>query len=1126
MATVGNLFVNVGATTSGLARGLSTAQAKVESFGKQATKTIGNLGQTLPDFGGVTGAISSAIDRMSALKELGSTFTAGVKAATKAQEELTKAIEASKAAEAALASAKGARRNVGMARAELAKQGINPNKASQALSIIDTTPLRERVAKSAQQAAAAEKALSDAQASASALTAAKHAERLAAMRDGVAKATDKLTTAENALKAAQYKATIAKGGRDPLSGRFVAAQSAAKQAKAERDLQKATDAVAAAQANKKSAMDAVAAAMQAGPVLQGEQAILKATESLTAAKKAQAQAEAALGAARKKNQEIEKVRASLSARGIDTKNLGKSLQLTDLTKFQKGVEQAKAAVEDKEKALKAATSGFRAFGLVGKGAALAVVAVAVAAVAATAGLLALAKAAAKRMDQLKDEATASGMSVEGLQRLKYTYHELGVAEGVATMASQRLALSLEEAVRGGEEAREKFARLGIDYKQIAAMSPDDALQATIEKLRGLGSARQRVAALKDLFGRQGMGMAAAVNATNEELATAQERASKLVLPEAMVKDLADTNDAVEAMGHAFENVKTMLGSTFSGVLRDLADTLFDMMTTDTQALMGGLQSIALVCAVIYDVIALVVNALRFVWNLVQAIAGIVVSALAAAFSAVAKVVQAIAYGVEWLAGSDHAISQGIGNAASTAWATAEEAAKAAGQDTLEAFQAGLDAVNPNATVAVIEQIGQSWEKTQATVGQPIEVSPELDKSKVKEIERTMQSLRDKAAQLQFGEDATTLKSLEGLGASQSQIDEARALQDSIKAMEAQKSIAEQIASAEDEIAKATMTTYEYTAKKAMLEGATEDQARALASMQAQLETVQKQKQAIEDTASTLNELRNKVDAIGKSEQDVLAAKLAQNGATQEQINEAMRLQGILDASAMDKSLQDHFSKLNDRLLEAQDNERALLEQQLRNMGLTGDALAGAVQKSLDIEKQITAAEKAAADRKQVEDTLAELTSEFQDIGLDEVGKLVRDLQKAGASQADIEKAVGMKKAIDAAGGDKKDAAEGVTDSVSTAIGNLTLAGTIVDDSAWQDDLLAESMTQAELLAQIAENTARAPADGVQAGASLATVPAVRGIDRSETDLAAILQQSLAELKAINTNTKAFSEVLS
>lgn len=1125
MATVGNLFVNVGASTAGLQRGLSTAQKKVEGFGKQAQSTIGNLGQVIPDFGGVTGALSGALDRLSALKDMGGVFTAGVKAATKAQEELTKAIEASKAAEAALASAKGARRNVGMARADLAKQGINPNKASQALSIVDTTPLREKVAKSANEAAAAERALSEAQASASALTAAKHAEKLAAMRDSVTKASDKLAQAEKALTAAQYRATVSKGGRDPFGGRFIAAQSAAKQAKAERDLEKASKAVAAAQQDKANAMSALSAAAKAAPVAQGEQAILKATEALTAAKQKQIAAETALGAARKRNQEIEKVRASLSARGIDTKNLGKSLQLTDLSKFQKSVEQAKSAVEDKEKALKAATSGFRAFGLVGKGAALAVAAVTVAAIAGAAAMLALAKSAAKRMDQLKDEAAASGMSVEGLQRLKFTYQELGVAEGVATMASQRLAISLEEAVRGGEEAREKFARLGIDYKQIAAMSPDEALQATIEKLRGLGSARSRVAALKDLFGRQGMGMAAAVNATNEELKKAQERASKLVIPSAIVNDLADTNDSVEAMGQAFQNVSTRLGSTFSPVLRDLADTLFEMMTTDMDSLMGGLQSIAMVFAVIYDVIALVVNALRFVWNLIQAIAGVVVSSLLVAFAAIAKVVQVIAYAIEWMAGSSHTVSDAIGSAASGAWAAAGEAAKSAGEDAMEGFQAGIDAVVPNASIAVIDQIGKSWDKTEANMSQPVNVGVQLNEADVKDIEKTLQGLRDKAAELTLGESESVLQGLRDKGATQSQVDEAASLQKVIAAREMEKSIAEKEYELRKQIAQETMTAAQYAYTLARNEGANHAQAERVAALTEQLELTQRQKQAHEENMATMTDLATKVWDIGKSEQEILAARLKSNGASQQMIDEAMRLQSILDQAETDKAVSDHFGKLNDRLLEAQNNERALMEQQLRNMGLTGDALADAVQKSLDIEKQITAAEKAAADRKQVEDTLAELTEEFQNIGLDEVGQLVRDLQKAGASKEEIEKAVGMKKAIDAADGGK-DAAAGVTDSVSTAIGNITLAGSVVDDSAWQDDLLAESMTQAELLSQIAENTARVPTEGAQAGASAATVPAVRGIDRSETDLATILQQSLVELKAINSNTKAFSEVLS
>jgi hypothetical protein len=1126
MATVGNLFVNVGASTAGLQRGMSAAKKQVDDFAKKAQGTLGNLGQVIPDMGGVTGYLSSAIDKFGALKDMAGVFTEGVKQAKRAQEELTKAIEASKAAEAALASAKGSRRNIGMARAELAKQGINPNKAAQALSIVDTSPLRDKVAKSAQAAAAAEKSLTDAQAAGAALTASKHAEHLAAMRDKVTKASEKLTTAENALKAAQYRATISKGGRDPWTGRFVAAQSAAKQAKAERDLARAGEGVAAAMQSRLSAQNALNAAQAAGPVLQGQQAILAATNALTEAKKKQAEAERALGAARASNQAKEKTRASLSARGIDTTNLGKSLRLDDLSKYQKAVESAKASVADKQAAVSKLSGGFRAFGLVGKGAMLAVGAAAVAAVAAVGGLLAVTKGAAKRMDALKDEAAATGMTVEGLQRLKNTYLELGVAEGVATMASQRLAISLEEAVRGGEDAREKFARLGIDYKQIAAMSPDEALAATIGKLRELGSSRARVAALRDLFGRQGMGMAAAVNATNEELAVAQERAAKLVIPSAMVHDLAETNDSIEAMGKAFENVFTMLGSTFSPVLRDLSDQLFEMMTADTDALLGGLQAIALVCAVIYDVVALIVNAIRLVWNLVQAVAGIVVSALSAAFGAVLKVVQAVVYGVEWLAGSGNAVSESIGNAAAVAFGTAEEAAKAAGSDAMEGFQAAIDAVNPNATTAVISQIGKSWEKTSEAMGNPVELDVALNERARKDIERTLQGLRDDASKLELGDEASVLAGLQGMGATEAQVDEARALQDKIKQLNIAKSISEETVRVQEDIAKATMTAAEYAYRKARADGATDEQARTLASMQEQLATLEKQKQQIEANSSTLSEMRAKVDEIGRSEGEIVAMKLRQNNATEDQIAEAMRLQSILDKAKIDESVAKHFADLNDKLREVQGSEASLLENQLRNMGLVGDALADAVAKSLDIQKQIAAAEKAAADRKEVEDTLASLTEKFKDIGLDEVGKLTRRLTEAGASKEEIAKAASMQKAIDAAGGDGKDAAAGVTDSVSTAIGSIALAGTVIDDRAWQDDLLAESMTQAELLAQIAANTAQVPTDGAQVGASLATVPAVRGIDRSETDLAALLQQSLTELKSINSNTKAFSEVLS
>ena len=1038
MATVGNLFVNIGSSTAGLSKGLDTAKKKVDSFAQQTQGTMGLIGKAVTDsrIGGVVAVFGGIVERASQLKEQMAGFTSGVKAAQAAQENLTKAIEASKAAEAALAGAKGARRNIGMARAELAKGGIDPNKAAAALKVVDTSALKAKVAKATAVATAAE------------------------------------------LKYSDALMLSAAGGA-------------------------------------------------------GAPAMQRATELLTAAKLKQVEAEKALGAARKSNQAIEKTRSALSAKGIDTKDLSKSLKLADVGKFQQGVVDANKAVTDAQGAVTSAASGFRAFGLIGTGAALAVAAVAIAAIAATAALMSMTKAAAKRMDALKDEAALSGMSVEALQRLKYVYGELGVAEGVATSASMKLSVALEDAVRGGDEAREKFARLGLDYKAIAEMSPDAALQATMDHLRALGSSRERIAALKDVFGKSGFGLAGAVNATNEELAIAIERANRLVLPAAMVNDLADTNDAVEAMGHSLTNVSNMMGSTFSPVVRELADAIFDMATSDTEALMGGLQGIAVVCAVIYDVIALVVNALRMVWNIVQAVAGLVVGALLVAFAAVAKVVQVITYGVEFLIGSTHSMSAAIGAAASTAFSAAGEAAKAAGGDAKEAFGAAVDALNPNATTAVVKQIGASWEKTSAQMeGTPASVGVTLNESAVKAIEKTIDGLRNKFSDLSLGENESVIADLQKQGADTATIDEARALQAKIGALEQQQTITDQIAKAQQQIAEATMTAYDFAVATAKAGGATDTQAALLGSIQDELKLREKQKQALEETASTLEDMRTKVDQIGMSEAAVLQLKLQQSGATREQISEATKLQGILDNAKVGDALKSHFATLNSKLMEAQSNEQSLMETQLSNMGLAGDALARAVSQSLAINEQIAAAEKAAADRKTVEDTLNDLAETVGNIGKSDMDKLTMRLEKAGASTEDIARAADMQSKIDASsdsggggGGGGGKTSAGVTDSLSTALGSITIAGSISDGQAVQNQMLTEAVKQTQSLAAIATNTLP-PSMGGDAGASMATLPSVRGVDRSETELVALMQASVAELREINTNTRAFAGVLS
>ena len=413
-------------------------------------------------------------------------------------------------------------------------------------------------------------------------------------------------------------------------------------------------------------------------------------------------------------------------------------------------------------------------------------------------------------------------------------------------------------------------------------------------------------------------------------------------------------------------------------------------------------------------------------------------------------------------------------------------------------------------------------------GTPANVGVTLNESAVKAIEKTLDGLRNKFSDLSLGENESVIADLQKQGAGTEVVEEARALQAKIAALEQQQTITDQIAKAQQQIAEATMTAYDFAVATAKAGGATDTQAALLGSIQDELKLREKQKAAIQETASTLADMRTKVDQIGMSEAAVLQLKMQQNEAGVEQINEAMKLQGILDNAKVGESLKSHFATLNSKLMEAQSNEQSLMEAQLSNMGLAGDALARAVSQSLAINEQIAAAEKAAADRKTVEDTLNDLAETVGNIGKSDMDKLTMRLQKAGASTEDIARAADMQSKIDASsdsGGGSSKSSAGVTDSLSSALGSITIAGSISDGQAVQNQMLTEAVKQTQSLAAIATNTLP-PSMGGDAGASMATVPSVRGIDRSETDLVALMQASVAELREINTNTRAFAGVLS
>lgn len=1059
MATVGNLFVNVGASTRGLETGLKKAQTDVNAFATKTKSALSGMEISIPGLEGIAIDMGKILDKADALRKGFLAIGTGAKAAAEQSKKLADAITASKAADQALASAKGTRKNIGMARSMLASQGIDPNKAVAALKIEDTSGIRKKIA------------------------------------EAIIKQTD----AEKRLAGAQLFAAKAAKGRDPYTGQILSAANKIKVAEL------------------------------------ATKELTKAQEAVTAAVETTTKAHAALAAVQKSNRDKEATRGKLGKMGIDLSKGQGALKLPDLASFQSAAAAAKTKIADITTSISESAKAFKLFGMPLGTAAGMITGIGVAAVGAVVGLLALTRSQAAAMDMLSETATSAGMSVEAYQKLEHTYKDLGASSGAAVMASQRLGITLDQAAQGSEEARDKIARLGISYEQLANKSPDEALQATIGKIRELGSHRERMAALRDVFGKGGLGLAAAVNASAEAFAEASDRAAKLVIPSNVVDDLAAVNDKVDAAGASFNNIMTMLAHSFAPVLESLADSIFTMFTMDTSGFVGAFQSVSVVLAVVYDLVALVTNLFMAMFNVVQALGGILGSIVMAAIYGILKVVEWIVKGFEFLTNSSSSLGAHMGEAAALAETAWKETAKGIGTDLGEGLQRGIDALKPDASMAMLESLTKGMESTKREMeGNPISIEAKLSEKSIKEANSILSGLQAKIDSLSIGEDQMQINQMKQLDPTK--VKDLEAMQAKLKALEAEHGIIKDIAEIDKQILDITGQTTAEVIAGLVASGASVETATKLVEKQKELADARAKDADQTAIKGVMDDLLSKNEEMGKSEAELLQIKMKRLHAGDQEIAQAMALLQTMQTANIDASMESHFKNLNDRLLEAQGNERELLKNQLANIGLAGDALEKAVNDTIAIEDKIDAEKKKTDNALTVQDTMKDLADQLEAMKIGESGMLKKKLEAAGADPTQVADALAMFAEIQAGSGATGDAAakserqaQGVVDSIDTAFGSFKIGGGRSGEMV-QEDILSETSKQTNLLASIANNTGAMSPTGatdtlMASGSTASTLPISPGMARQTDETSVLLKESNTYLKAIATNTAAFAGVL-
>ena len=116
------------------------------------------------------------------------------------------------------------------------------------------------------------------------------------------------------------------------------------------------------------------------------------------------------------------------------------------------------------------------------------------------------KEAAARVDSLAKASRKLGMTTEALNGLRFAAKQTGVNANTMDMALQRMTQRLAEAAHGSGEAKGAIEQLGLDAKELAQMSPDQAFLKITDAMKGVTHPAEKLRLAFKLFDSEGVAL--------------------------------------------------------------------------------------------------------------------------------------------------------------------------------------------------------------------------------------------------------------------------------------------------------------------------------------------------------------------------------------------------------------------------------------------------------------------------------------------------------------------------------------------------------------------------------------------------------------------------------------------
>lgn len=179
-----------------------------------------------------------------------------------------------------------------------------------------------------------------------------------------------------------------------------------------------------------------------------------------------------------------------------------------------------------------------------------------------------ASSVASSVDAMNDLSDRIGIGVESLQVFDMAARLAGVENGAAAL--QKLTTVIGQAAESGNT--EAFTKLGLDFEQLQAMSPEEQFRAIQQAISALSTPAERAAAAVSLFGKSGVEL---LPLMNQNLIEVEERMRRLgaVVGADQVEAIGSMNDALDMVKATFDGIIGQVVGNLAPVVESMANDL-------------------------------------------------------------------------------------------------------------------------------------------------------------------------------------------------------------------------------------------------------------------------------------------------------------------------------------------------------------------------------------------------------------------------------------------------------------------------------------------------------------------------------------------------------------------------